>query len=284
VNRLRGWISSTFEVLDTTYTVWREDRAIRLGASLAYYALFAAIPLITLTLAVAGSLLSESEIVDFAQQLIAEIPSEEVRGALVAFAENIDTAGTIGNLTLLGAITGLFAGSVLFLAFQDTLGMIWDIPVRSGFANTVRRRLVAFGLILSIGVVLAAALALNTAIQVVESFLPDLLGLQTVFERVLVTALGYSVAVAAIASLFQVLVSKKLDWLAVTSASIVITVLLVVGNALLGWYFDRFGSVSVAGVLGSVMVVLLWLYYQAQIVVAGAELLKVLDARRASAA
>jgi len=279
VNRLWQSVLTTAEVLRATYSEWYSDRAMRLGASLAYYALFAAVPLVILATAIAGSLFSEADIAEFITEQLESIVSDDIVAAFAEVAASIGASGTVGNLTALGLVAGLFGGSVIFLAFQDTLSIIWDIPVETGLRQSVERKLVAFAIVLAISLALAASLLFHTIVVLLNDLIPDILDMQTVLAELLISLLTLVVGIATLAALFQLLVHKPLDWSAVLVASTVVILLLIVGNWALGVYFDVFGSASVTGVLGSLVVLLLWLYYQAQIVVAGAELLKVLDAR-----
>ncbi len=279
MNRARQSLLTTAEVLRAAYDEWYRDRAMRLGASLAYYALFAAVPLFILATAIAGSLFSESEITEFVTEQLETVVSADIVAALTEVGASIGASRTVGNLTILGIVTGLFGGSVIFLAFQDTLGIIWDIPVEPGLRQSLQRKLVAFAIVLGISLALAAALVFHTIVVLLDALIPDILDLQAVLAELVISLLTLGVGIAALAALFQLLVRKRLDRTAVLVASTVVILLLIIGNLALGVYFDVFGSASVTGVLGSMVVLLLWLYYQAQIVVAGAELLKVLDAR-----
>jgi membrane protein len=280
VNRLRQSVLTTAEVLRATYDEWYSDRAMRLGASLAYYALFAAVPLLILATAIAGSLFSEADIAEFITEQLESIVSDDIVAAFAEVAASIAASGTVGNLTTLGVVSGILGGSVIFLAFQDTLSIIWNIPVETGFRQSVERKLVAFAIVLAISFALAAALLFHTIVVLLGDLIPDILDMQAVVAELLISVLTLGVGIATLAALFQLLVRKRLDWTAVLVASTVVILLLIVGNLALGVYFDVFGSASVTGVLGSMVVLLLWLYLQAQIVVVGAELLKVLDARR----
>ncbi|MDJ0953980.1 MAG: YhjD/YihY/BrkB family envelope integrity protein, partial [Acidimicrobiia bacterium] len=168
-----------FALLRETYENWRDDRAIRLGAGLAYYAVFAAIPLLTSAIAIAGVIFTEAEIqaflVDSLEAVLSEVPSD-VSEVVDNLAVAIDRSATSGALATVSVLLGVFAASLLFLALQDALNVIWDIPVERGLVLTMRRRLTAFGVVLLVGVALIASLAVQTVALVVDEILGGNLG------------------------------------------------------------------------------------------------------------
>ncbi len=279
---LRGWAVSVFNLLRATYENWRSDRAIRLGAGLAYYAIFAAVPLFTTALAVAGAVFSQSEIeaflVDSLEVLLTDV-STEGRSVIDTLAETIDRTATIGTLGLVGFLTGIFAASLLFVALQDAFNMIWGIPVERGVRQSIRRRALAFGIVLLTGVALVASLAVQAIALVVDEIFSGNLEVLDVFNDVFVTVTTWAVAVAALGVLLQLLTRDHLDWRHVFITAGITAVMLVVGTWATGVYFSNFGSTTLTGVSGGVLIALLWFYYLAQIFVAGAELLKTLDER-----
>ena len=266
---------SVFDLLRATYQNWRSDRAIRLGAGLAYYAIFAAVPLLTTALAVAGLVFSQSEIETFLIDSLEVLLTDLVDTA----ASTIDRNSTVGTLGLVGFLTGIFAASLLFVALQDAFNVIWDIPVEHGIRQSIRRRALAFGIVLLAGVALIASLAVQAIALVVDEIFSSDLEVFDVFNELLVTATTWAVAVAALGFLLQLLTHDHLAWRHVFITSGITAVMLVVGTWATGIYFRYFGSTTLTGVSGGVLVGLLWFYYLAQIFIAGAELLKTMDER-----
>lgn len=282
IGSLREWAVSVFNLLRATYQNWRSDRAIRMGAGLAYYALFAAVPLISSALAVAGLVFSQSQmeafLVDSLEVLLTDV-SVDLRNLTNTFVETIDRNATIGSLGIVGLISGVFAASLLFVALQDSLNTIWDIPVESGIRQSIRRRALAFGIVLLSGLALIASLAVQAIALVVDEVFSSELEALDVFSNLFVTATTWAVAVAALGLLFQLLTRDHLAWRHVFITAAITAVLLVVGTWATGIYFSNFGATTLTGVSGGVLVVLLWFYYLAQIFIAGAELLKTMDER-----
>lgn len=270
---------SLVDLLMETYQSWRADRAIRLGAGLAYYAVFAAVPLVTTAIAIAGLIFSESEIRDFLMQQLTELLSADIGTAATDLAETIDTPSTISSLGTLGLISGIFAASVLFVALQDAFNVVWGFPVERGFRQKLRRRVVAFAVVLLAGALLLAVLLVQTFAVFVDELFPGEFENLSFLNDLIVSGSMWTLAVLALAVLFRLLVRQPLSWQHVLVASGITAILSIAGTWALGFYFERFGSLSVGGVLGSLLVILVWLYYESQIVIGGAELLKVLDRR-----
>lgn len=273
---------SVYALLRETYENWRDDRAIRLGAGLAYYAVFAAIPLLTSAIAIAGTVFSEAEIqaflIESLEAILTEVPAD-VRGVVDEVARTIDRTATSSALASISVLLGVFAASLLFLALQDALSVIWGIPVRRGLRSTMRRRLVAFAVVLLAGVALIASLAVQTVALVIDEILGGNLGDFLNLNDLVVSLATWAVGIAAIAVLFQLLIEEHLSWRNTLIVSALIAVLMVLGTWGVGVYFSNWGSSSLSALSGGAVILLTWLYYLAQIVIAGAELLKTLETR-----
>lgn len=272
-------VKTVVEILTETYECWRDDRAVRLGAGLAYYGLFAIIPLLAAAVGIAGMVFSQSQIQSYFTEILNSGLNDELASAIETVAEAVSQQSTATSVTLLGVLSGLFAASLVFTALQDLLNTIWKIPVRSGFRQSVRRRMLSFAVVFVVGGVLVGVLAVQAIILVAEGLLPGELQGVDVLGEIAATVASWGLGIGALAVLFQILVHKHLAWHSLLVTSTIVSVMLVVGTWALGLYFDRFGSTSVAGVAGGLLIVLVWLYYEAQILIAGAELLKTLDDR-----
>ena len=191
----------------------------------------------------------------------------------------IDDATTSGGLAIISVLVGIFAASLLFVALQDSLNMIWKIPVGHGLRYTIRRRAVAFVVVLLTGAVLVASLSVQAIALVFDEILGGSIGDILHLNDLLVSLATWALGVGAIAILFRLLVQEPPSWRNTMIVSALIAILMVVGTWLVSVYFSKWGSASLSGVSGGLVVLLTWLYYLAQIVVAGAELLKTLEER-----
>jgi membrane protein len=276
---LLRWAGTTREILKETYESWRADRAIRLGAGLAYYAVFAAVPVLGIALGVAGLVFSEVEIEQYLTERLEGFFSEELTEAARELASAIGVPEAGGGLTLFGVVSLGFAATVGFIALQDALNMIWGIPVARGLGSTLQRRLLALGAVLLLGGLLVAVLLVHTIAVAVGGLVPAELEVLGFLDDVLVSVAVWGLGVSVLALLFQFLIQDRLAWGTVFVTSAITGVLLIAGTWVLGIYLRNWSSLTLSSVAGSLLAILLWLYYEAQIIVAGAELLKTLDRR-----
>jgi membrane protein len=270
---------SVFELLFQTYENWRADRAIRLGAALAYYGVFALIPLLSSAVAIAGLVFSQTEIEAFISDSLAALltdVSPEVQSLAETFTDLIERPATSGSLATLSVLVGIFAASLLFVALQDSFNMIWKIPVEHGFRDSMRRRFTAFLVVLLTGAALLASIVVQTIALLVDEILA---GNLEAFDNLIVNVSSWGVGVAALGVLFQLMLRDHLAWRNVYIAATLVGVAVVVGTWAAGFYFDHWGSASITGVFGGVLIFLTWLYYLAQILIAGVELLKTMEDR-----
>jgi len=254
---------------------------MRLGAGIAYYALFALVPLITLSIWLAQILVDDQAVADFFQKLGSGLNLDDE--AIATFTDTIGQSSTQNGLGLIGFGSLLFAAAVVFSALQDAFDEMWELPVMRGFRNKIQRRLKAFLIVGGGGISIVLVLAINSVSGLLRKLIP---GQSTVLDRIpdlFSFVSGWVVLIGGLAIMFQVLTTDRMHLFAVAVGSVVTAGLLSVGTQLLGWYLTRFASTSISGALGSVFLVLLWFYYVAQIVLAGGHLIRVLDQRQIDA-
>lgn len=260
----------------TTYREWRADRTLRIGAGLAYYGLFAVIPLLSLTAALAEWLFGTTEIRDYLAERMSQIGIVDADAAGAAISEELSQRSVQSSLGIIGVASLVVASSLLFVAINDAFNVIWHVPVGSGMWNTVRRRLVAFLMVLGAGAVLVASFAVSAVSGAAQALLPgDVRLLEDLADLLTVLGSWMSLAVA-LALLFHFLSPPHVPWRIAGFTAILTAVMLSIGTAAIAWFVRRYGGSSVTGALGAVLAVLTWIYYEAQILLGGAQLTKVL--------
>jgi membrane protein len=272
---LRAWASEALDVVRATYDGWRDDRTIRLGAGLAYYGLFS----LTSVVAVAFGLLRivgrngtlEAELTD----RITELGGAQAADAVGEAFNRLDgSAGTTVGLVGLGSL--LITGSLFFLALEDAIHQIWDVPVRVGLRSSMRRRLISLVVLLGAAATLVLALAVQAASSVLERFVPGSAPGLELLSTLLTSAASWSVLAGALVLLFKYLPTVDVAWRPMLVAAVVTSAFIVIGTALIGWYLRTVGASSLGGVASTPLAVLVWIYYEAQILLAGIQLSKVL--------
>ena len=252
---------------------WWDDDAPRLGASLAYYTLFAIAPILLVATAVAGMVFGaeavRGEIVGQLDHLIGTEGARAIQGLL----EGASQRRTGIFATVFGSITFVIAATGAFLELQSALNTIWRVKPNPGtnFRVFLLDRVRSFGLVVAIGFLLMVSLAVTAALAALNGWfarhspsIPLLWTGVSMFVSLIVTT-------GLFALLFRFLPDVHLRWRDVTPGALATAVLFTIGQQLIGLYLGQ-GSVSSSyGPAGSVMILLLWVYYSCQIVLLGAE-------------
>jgi membrane protein len=265
-------------ILKQTFWEWLEDQAPTLGAALAYYTVFSLAPLLIIAISIAGSVLGK----EAAQGQI----FEELRGLLgtesgKAVQDIVQSTSADPSTSLLASVVGfvtlLFGASGVFGQLQTSLNAIWGVQPKPGrgLFGIVRDRFLSFGFILAIGFLLLVSLVLTAAI----AFLGQQFGSMIPGMEALVQSLNSILSVAVItllfAMLFKFLPDARIAWHDVWIGAFITAALFTVGKFALGFYLGKSGVASSYGAAGSLIVLLLWVYYSSQIVFFGAELTQV---------
>nr|WP_246581090.1 YihY/virulence factor BrkB family protein [Deinococcus aestuarii] len=254
-----------------------QDKAPRLAAAIAYYALFSLAPLLLFAVAVAGFFLTDTTVVTNLlgpDSFVAQNLGEQAAGFLRELVSNQEglqrgslVATTVGFVTLFLGATGLF------VQLQDALNSMWgaDPPPPQGVLAVVRSRVVSFLLILGMGLVLLAFLGLNTYLSSIAQQLGDIIGAGAFFVRLGTVALGLVLLTVVFAAVYKLLPSVRLEWREVWVGGAVTAALFTVGQLLIGLYLGRAAPGSVFGAAASLVILMLWIYYSGMIFFFGAE-------------
>jgi membrane protein len=262
---------------------WSKDNALTLGAALAYYTIFSLAPLLVLVIAIAGLVFgraaAQGEIVAQIGGLVGDAGARAIEG-MIARASG-PKAGVLATVASL--VTMALGGSGVFGQLQSSLNHIWEVsPRRSGLRGHVRRRIVAFGMILGIGFLLLVSLVLSAALAGLHDLIAAHLPLLAVALPALNFAVSFAVVTALFAMIFKVLPDADMHWRDVWLGAAVTALLFTLGKTLIALYLGRASVTSVYGAAGSLVLILLWVYYSAQILFIGAEFTEVYSRRYGS--
>ena len=270
-----------WSLVTETFFEWNEDRAPRLGAALAFYTIFALAPGLLVVTALAALVLGEraaqAQILDQVQQLVG------YSGALAVQAA-IDSAGTTGvslAATTFGAVTLLFALWGVFGELQDALNTIWGVTTKPGrgVIGAVTQRFWSATMVVGIGFLLLVSLAMSAWLAALGSFFAGWLPLPAGVLAAGNALLAFAIITCMFATIYKLLPEVRIAWGNVWIGAAVTALLFTLGKFLIGLYLGRSAVASVYGAAGSLIVILLWVYYSAQIVFLGAEFTKVYSRR-----
>jgi membrane protein len=270
-----------WSLLAETVFEWSEDRAPRLGAALAFYTVFALAPGLIVIIALAALLLgqeaAQGQIIDQVEDLIGVAGAQAIQAAI----ESARSAGGSLVATGLGALTLLFGLWGVFGELQDALNTIWGVTARPwrGVIGAVKERFWSFTLVVGIGFLLLVSLAASAWLAAVGKFFAQLSPLPVAVMETANALLSFVTITLMFAVIYKLLPDVRITWRDVWVGAAVTALLFTIGKSLIGLYLGRSTVASVYGAAGSLIVILLWIYYSAQVVFFGAEFTKVYSKR-----
>jgi membrane protein len=281
VGRLRAQIDAAWRLLERTYVEWGEDDAAELAAALAYYTIFSLAPLLIIAIAVAGALLGREAVQGEIVRQIATLVGPDGAHAIQDLIVNASKPSDSLMASIVGFLALLFGASGVVGQLKAALNRIWDVPAKSaGFLGVVRERLASFAVVLGVGFVLLVSLVINAALTAMGTYLRGSVpGDATIWISVnlIVT---FAVEAGLFALMFKLLPDVDVQWADVWLGGAVTALLFELGKLLVGIYLGRAGIGSAYGAAGSLIVVLVWVYYSAQILFFGAEFTQVYARRQ----
>ncbi len=264
-----GW-----RLLKQTARSWLDDYAPSMGAALAYYTMFSMAPLLLIVVSVAGLLFGEEaargEITAQLRSLMGDAGARAVQDLLASVRRPV-----AGSFAAAVGLALLFVGATtVFAELQDSLDRIWRVPMRArpnGWLALVRARLLSFGMILAIGFLLTVSLVLSAVLAMLGGWVGPLAGAWYALAAAANAVGGFASVAAMFALIYKVLPRVRVQWKDVWIGALFTALLFNFGKLLIGLYIARIGVISGFGAAGSLVIVLLWVYYSAQIFLFGAE-------------
>ncbi len=267
--------TSLWDMLKTTYADWSEDKAPRLGAALAYYTVFSLAPLLVIVLAIASMLFDPQTVrSQINQQLGIGEQGEEAMAMLIAGAQKHE-GGLLA--TILSAVAILFGATGVFVQLQDSLNTIWEVESKpgQGIWGFIKNRLLSFAMVLSIGFLLLVLLVVSAILHGAQEYFGNLLPMPDWTAQLLDVVISFGGVTLLFALIFKYLPDVKIGWRDVWLGAAVTAILFTLGKYLLGMYLGRASVASAYGAAGTLVVIMLWAYYSAQILFFGAEFTQV---------
>jgi len=250
---------------------WWDDKAPRLGAALAYYAVFSLPAIAIIVTAIAGVIFGRQAAENRLFTEIAGVVGVPTAEAIQKVILSIHTSGK-SLIASIGGIAMLLLGALgVFVELRDALNTIWRVksPTTGTIILMLRERWISFLLLISIGFLLLLSLVISTAIASSSEYFafPYVVSwLDTIFS--------FCISAALFALIFRILPDVNIPWSIVWIGALVTSVLFTGGKMVISWYVGKSGIGTVWGAAASVVVLLFWIYYSAQIVFFGAEFIR----------
>jgi membrane protein len=263
-----------FALLRDTVKAWQADKASRLAAALAYYTLFSMAPLLILGVTILGQVMGRDQASEGIRVQIERLAGPAAASAVETIA-GVEDGSPDGNIwiTVISTVTLLLGASGVFGQLQDALNTIWGITLRpeGGLMALIRKRFLAFSMILVIGFLLIISLLLSAVLTFFSSRLGERIPELVVLFPFLDFAVSVLVITVLFALIYNILPSVKIAWSDVWIGAAITSLLFTIGKLLIGLYLGRSNVGSAFGAAGSLIVILVWIYYSAQIFLLGAE-------------
>jgi len=266
-------LKKNWELVKSAASSWIDDYAPSMGAALAYYTVFSIAPLLLIVISIAGLVFGEEaargEIVSQLQGLMGADAAKAVEGLL----ESVNKPGKGIFATLFGIIVLLIGATTVFGELQDALDRIWRAPARqgSGLWNLLRARILSFGMILGVGFMLIASLVVSAGLSALGRWWAPLFGGWEFLLQFVNLAVSFALVTAIFAMIYKIMPRVKIEWHDVWIGAAVTSLLFTIGKFLIGLYIGKSGVASGFGAAASLVVLLVWVYYSAQIFLLGAE-------------
>ena len=271
-----------WRLLKQTVGEWIADEPFSLAAALSYYALFSLAPLLIIAIAIAGlafgSEAAQNQIVETIQGLVGKDSARAIQ-ELIQNAGERPKAGLVA--TVFGIVTLLFGAGGVVGQLQTSLNKIWGVELRSGQGAWmfIRQRFISFAMVLSIGFLLLVSLVMSALVSALSRFIGNFFGGLAMLTHVIDIGVSFVLITMLFALIYKFLPDARIRWKDVWIGAALTSILFTIGKSLIGLYLGNSGVASVYGAAGSLITVLLWIYYSSLIFFLGAELTQVYAAQ-----
>lgn len=266
---------------------WSDDRAPSMGAALAYYTLFSIAPLLLIVIAVAGAVFGEDAARGAIFQPLAELLGREGATAIEGLLGSVRRHGQGVMGGVIGLVLLIVGATTVFAELQASLDHIWRVPPKSGRAGwhlLLRTRLLSFGLVMGVGFLLMVSLVVSAALAAWGRWWAPAFGGWQLLLEVANFVVGLALTGALFAMIYKWMPSVRIAWRDVMIGALGTALLFSVGKWAIGLYIGTSGVATGFGAASSVVVLLVWVYWSAQVFLVGAEFTWLFASRHGSLA
>ncbi|HWM86365.1 MAG TPA: YihY/virulence factor BrkB family protein [Kofleriaceae bacterium] len=277
-------VRDVWDLVKQTFTEWSDDKASRLAAALAYYTIFSLAPLLVISIGIAGMVLGDDavqgEIVTRLQGMIGLEGATFIQEMIAASRKPSQSV----TATVIGIAVLLFGAAGVFGQLQDALNTIWEVKARPGrgWRGLLSDRFLSFMMVLGTGCLLLASVAFSAAFAAIGEYLSGLLPIPEFALHALNFVVTLSLITVLFALIFKIVPDARVAWRDVWIGAAITALLFACGTLLIGLYLGKSGVTSTFGAAASLAVLLVWIYYSAQILFLGAEFTQVYATRYGS--
>ncbi len=270
-------LKPTFTLLKDSLTAWWNDQAPSKGAALAYYSMFSIAPLLFILISIAGVFFGVEAVrgVVFAQ--VADLMGDNGAAAIEEMLANVSTPATGRWATVLSTAVLLFGATSVFGQLQTALDAIWEVPAaakaekQNAIWSFIKGRLLSFGLLLALAFLVVVSLVLSAALSALGKWWGPFFGEWARVAHAVDLLVSFGMLVVVFAAIYKVMPRANIEWRDVGTGAAVTAALFTIGKFLIGLYLGKSNIGSSFGAFGSLVIVMMWVYYSGQIFLLGAE-------------
>jgi len=274
----KAYFKQLWKVIVATFAGFINDNGLKLSASLAYYTVFSIAPLIILLISITSLVLRHYNFNDTVYAQIQHFMGKDAALQLQEIVTHLALSGKTGTALIAGVVILLLGASSMFIEIQDSLNIIWRVKAKpkKGWLKLLQNRFLSFSLIIGLGFLLLASLIVNIAVNALSERLVHFFPAVTVTLFDLINLAITLIVIAVLFSIiFKFLPDVKIKWRDVRSGAIFTALLFMLGQYLIGMYLKYTAQGSAYGAAGSIIIILVWIYYTAAILFIGAEFTQV---------
>ena len=270
-------MKAVWTLLKESALEWSNDGASTLAAALAYYTIFALAPLLIIVISVAGLVFGQGQAQQELLDQITQAVGSDAAGIIRTMLTNTAQSGSGILGTIIGFAILIVGATGLFAQLQNALNKMWNVKPKpsAGILHMLMVRVLSLGMVLVIGFLLLVSLVLSAALSVVSNYFNGLLPGGDTFWQIVNFIVSTGIITLLFALIFKYLPDVKIAWRDVWVGAFVTALLFALGKFLIGFYIGTSSASSTYGAAGSLVVLLLWIYYSAQILLFGAEFTQV---------
>lgn len=271
-------LSKTWYLLKTTFLEFNDDNAIKLSAALSYYTIFALPPLLIIIITICGVFFGEEAVTGELYGQINRLVGNDAAIQIQDAIKNVQLSDSNVFVTIFGVVMLLIGASGVFAEIQSSINFIWGLRAKpnKGLKKFIQNRIMSFSMIVSVGFLMLVSLMVNATLDLLNSRLKIYLEDSTVY---LFYVLNLIIVLASITLLFAIIFRTLPDgiikWKDAFIGAACTAVLFMIGKFAIGFYLGNSTIASVYGAAGSIIIILVWVYYSAIILYFGAEFTKV---------
>ena len=278
---MKKLLSNLPNLLKLSYQGWKEDKASRLSAALAYYTIFSLAPMLLIIIAVTGLFWQRDVVQSQIMNQIEGLVGSEGRAFVSDLLSSASSPAQGISATIVGVITLLFGALGVFNELHNALNTIWEVKEEepNGFVESIKRvifnRLLSFTMILGIGFLLLVSLVISAGLSAVQETIGNAIPVSEIILQIVNLVISIGVITILFALIFKYLPDAEIAWRDVWLGAFVTAVLFSLGKFLIGIYLGNSAVASSFGAAGSLVLLLIWIYYSVQILLFGAEFTQV---------